>query len=44
MSDPERLAALDAAYLRDISLTADIRLIVATALGSGQGDRVRPME
>jgi O-antigen biosynthesis protein WbqP len=44
MSDPERLAALDAAYLRDISLAADIRLIVATALGSGQGDRVRPME
>ncbi len=44
MSDPERLAALDAAYLRDMSLAADIRLILATALGSGQGDRVRPVE
>jgi O-antigen biosynthesis protein WbqP len=44
MSDPEKLAALDAAYLRDMSLAADIRLILATALGSGQGDRVRPVE
>lgn len=44
MSDPEKLAALDAAYLHDMSLAADIRLILATALGSGQGDRVRPVE
>ena len=44
MSDPEKLAALDAIYLRDTSLAADIRLILATALGSGQGDRVRPVE
>lgn len=44
MSDAERLAALDAAYLRDMSLASDIRLILATALGSGQGDRVRPAE
>lgn len=44
MSEPERLAALDAAYLRDMSLVTDIRLILATALGSGQGDRVRLME
>lgn len=44
MSDPERLAALDAAYLRDMSLSADIRLILATVIGSGQGDRVRPVE
>ncbi|WP_353643030.1 sugar transferase [Mesorhizobium sp. WSM2239] len=44
MSDPEKLAALDAAYLSDMSLAADIRLILATALGSGQGDRVRPVE
>jgi O-antigen biosynthesis protein WbqP len=44
MSDPEKLAALDAAYLRDMSLAADMRLILATALGSGQGDRVRPVE
>jgi O-antigen biosynthesis protein WbqP len=44
MSDPERLAALDALYLRDMSLAADIKLILATALGSGQGDRVRPVD
>lgn len=44
MSDPERLAALDAAYLRDMSLVADIRLILATLLGSGQGDRVKQVE
>jgi O-antigen biosynthesis protein WbqP len=44
MSDPKKLAALDAAYLRDMSLATDTRLILATALGSGQGDRVRPVE
>lgn len=40
MSDPERLAALDATYLQDMSLASDIKLIAATLLGSGQGDRV----
>ena len=40
MSDPERLAASDAAYLSQMSLGKDLRLILATALGSGQGDRV----
>jgi O-antigen biosynthesis protein WbqP len=40
MSDPERLAALDATYLENMSLGADLRLIVATALGAGRGDRV----
>jgi O-antigen biosynthesis protein WbqP len=41
MSDPERLAQSDAAYLDTMSLGADIRLILATALGAGRGDRVR---
>lgn len=41
MSDPEKLAEADAAYLRNKSLWIDLRLIVATALGAGQGDRVR---
>ncbi|NGO52218.1 sugar transferase [Allomesorhizobium camelthorni] len=44
MSEPEKLAVLDAVYLRDMSLAADIRLILATALGSGQGDQVRSVE
>lgn len=41
MSEPERLAALDATYLDDMSLLADLRLIIATATGSGRGDAVR---
>jgi O-antigen biosynthesis protein WbqP len=41
MSDPERLAALDATYLEDMSIGADLRLIAATVLGNGRGDRVR---
>ena len=41
MSDPERLAALDATYLTDMSLRRDLRLLLATALGAGRGDRVR---
>jgi len=40
MSDPERLAAFDATYLKDMSLWKDMKLIVATAFGSGRGDRV----
>jgi O-antigen biosynthesis protein WbqP len=40
MSDPERLASLDATYLHKMSIATDIRLIAATMLGSGQGDRV----
>jgi O-antigen biosynthesis protein WbqP len=44
MSAPEKLAALDAAYLCDMSLAVDIRLVLATALGSGQGDQVRPVK
>ena len=41
MSDPERLAEADSAYLGDMSLMTDLRLILATALGAGRGDRVR---
>lgn len=41
MSDPERLAASDAAYLKNMSLATDLRLILATGLGAGRGDRVR---
>lgn len=37
MSDPERLAKLDATYRR--SLRTDIGIIVATILGAGQGDK-----
>jgi O-antigen biosynthesis protein WbqP len=40
MSDPERLAALDATYLDDMSVAADLRLIIATALGAGRRDSV----
>lgn len=40
MSDPERLAALDATYLADMSLRRDIQLIARTVLGAGRGDRL----
>jgi O-antigen biosynthesis protein WbqP len=38
MSDPERLAALDATYLSNMSLVADLSLILQTATGAGRGD------
>jgi O-antigen biosynthesis protein WbqP len=41
MSDPERLAALDATYLEDMSPGHDLRLILATFFGAGRGDAVR---
>lgn len=41
MSEPDRLAALDASYLDTMSLFTDLRLILATALGAGRGDGVR---
>lgn len=41
MSEPQRLAKVDADYLKDMSLGADLKLIIATALGAGQGDRVK---
>lgn len=40
MSDPGKLAALDATYLNNMSIANDIRLILATLSGSGRGDRV----
>lgn len=39
MSDPARLAALDATYLSDMSLRRDIGLIARTVIGAGRGDR-----
>jgi O-antigen biosynthesis protein WbqP len=41
MSDPQRLAAVDATYLGTDSLVTDIRLIWITIRGGGRGDRVR---
>lgn len=40
MSDPQRLAVLDAEYLTTISLRTDLKLILATAFGAGRGDRI----
>ena len=40
MSDPQYRAQVDATYLGDMSLLADLRLIAATAFGAGRGDRV----
>lgn len=40
MSDPERLAQWDARYMALQSLLLDLKIIVATALGGGNGDRV----
>lgn len=40
MSNPQRLAKVDAEYLDTISVCTDLRLILATAFGAGQGDRV----
>jgi lipopolysaccharide/colanic/teichoic acid biosynthesis glycosyltransferase len=39
MSDPERLARRDARYGALQSLLLDLRIMVATALGRGRGDR-----
>lgn len=40
MSNPERLAALDAQYFESMSLCTDLRLIWRTFMGSGRGDKV----
>ena len=40
MSDPEKLALNDARYLALQSLLLDMQIIIATAAGQGQGDRV----
>lgn len=39
MSDPERLATLDATYLSQMTVVRDVGLIIRTVLGSGRGDR-----
>ncbi len=41
MSEPDRLAKLDAEYLNLRSLPFDFRIILATTSGSGQGDKVK---
>lgn len=41
MSNPEKLAELDATYLKDMSLLTDLELVIATAFGAGRGDCVR---
>ncbi len=42
MSDPPRLARVDATYLGRWSLRHDLTLLVQTALGRGSGDAARP--
>lgn len=41
MSNPDKLAKMDADYLAMRSLTLDLKIILATATGSGQGDRTK---
>jgi O-antigen biosynthesis protein WbqP len=41
MSEPELLAGEDAKYLNKSGLAEDMRLMLATLLGSGRGDRTR---
>lgn len=40
MSDPERLARTDAQYVAMRSVTLDLKIILATARGKGQGDKI----
>jgi len=42
MSDPVRLAAIDAAYAREHDVLGDLRLLLATLSGRGAADRVAP--
>jgi len=41
MDEPERLAQLDGAYKQNQNFLGDLRLMVQTVLGAGQGDQVR---
>ncbi|UPH70243.1 sugar transferase [Abyssibius alkaniclasticus] len=41
MSDPERLARMDAKYIAQRGLLLDLKIVLATFLGRGQGDKVR---
>ena len=39
MSNPSRLAKVDATYIQTQTFALDIRLIIMTALGKGGGDK-----
>lgn len=41
MSDPARLTAVDREYVQNRSFLGDVRILLATLTGKGQGDRVR---
>lgn len=41
MSDPERLARMDAQYIAQRGLLLDLKIVLATFLGRGQEDKVR---
>lgn len=41
MSEPVRLADIDASYIKTQSLLGDLRLMILTIVGSGDGDAVR---
>lgn len=41
MSDPERLANVDAEYLRSRSFGGDLSILLKTVVGAGSGDRTR---
>jgi O-antigen biosynthesis protein WbqP len=43
MSDPERLAEVDGAYVATRGLLVDLRCLIATAIGGGRGDFVQPV-
>ena len=40
MRDPERLAKVDLLYTKQASLVLDVKILVSTLFGNGQGDRV----
>ena len=44
MSNPAKLAQIDGEYVRSMSFMGDLRIILATVSGSGQGDRIRSTE
>lgn len=41
MSDPQRLAEVDAQYLNDMSIARDVLLMLRTVMGAGRGDAVK---
>lgn len=41
MSDPVKLAKLDQQYIEQRSLALDIKILAATALGRGSGDKIK---